>query len=89
MVHKKKNSNLRTARSRDAHVRQFHSYVAVDGIDGVASSLSTNEQFQATALQLAPDSKNAGFVQPSFNSAFSRIVNKVCEMFFFFFFFVR
>lgn len=72
----------RTARSRDAHVRQFHSYVAVDRIDGVgsvASSLRVNEQFQATASQLAPDPKNAGFVQPSYNSAFSHIVNKVCE----------
>ncbi|KAM3722404.1 Zinc finger protein [Dirofilaria immitis] len=66
---------FKTARSRDAHIRQFHSYVA-DGISGVASSLNTSEQFQATALQLAPDPKNAGFVQPSFNSAFSRIVNK-------------
>uniref|UniRef100_A0A0R3RTA9 Zinc finger protein n=1 Tax=Elaeophora elaphi TaxID=1147741 RepID=A0A0R3RTA9_9BILA len=67
---------FKTVRSLDAHVRQFHSYVTVDGVDGVASSLAISEQFQATALQLAPDPKNAGFVQPSFNSAFSRIANK-------------
>uniref|UniRef100_A0A8R1TM51 C2H2-type domain-containing protein n=1 Tax=Onchocerca volvulus TaxID=6282 RepID=A0A8R1TM51_ONCVO len=67
---------FKTARSRDAHVRQFHSYVTVDGINGVASSLNANEQFQATASQLAPDLKNVGFVQSSFNSAFSRIINK-------------
>ncbi|CAG9535270.1 unnamed protein product [Cercopithifilaria johnstoni] len=64
---------FKTARSRDAHVRQFHSYVAVDDIGDVTPSLAINEQFQATALQLAPDPKNAGFVQPSFNSAFSCI----------------
>ncbi|KAL3997210.1 Zinc finger C2H2 type family protein [Acanthocheilonema viteae] len=70
------NERFKTARSRDAHVRQFHSYVTVDGIDGVASSLAISDQFQATASQLAPDPKNAGCVQPSFNSAFSCISSR-------------
>uniref|UniRef100_A0A915PVN9 C2H2-type domain-containing protein n=1 Tax=Setaria digitata TaxID=48799 RepID=A0A915PVN9_9BILA len=70
------NERFKTTRSRDAHVRQCHSYVPVNGVDSVSPALDTSEQFQATALQLAPDPKNSAFVQASFNSAFSRIVNK-------------
>lgn len=68
----------RTARSRDVHVRQFHSFATVEEISDAASSLNHDDQFQATAAQLAPDPKEAGFIQPSFNSAFSRIVGRVC-----------
>ncbi|VDN02868.1 unnamed protein product [Thelazia callipaeda] len=74
--HETCNERFKTSRSRDAHVRQFHSYGPVEDISNVPTSLSTDAQFRETAAQLAPDPKNSDFVQPSFNSAFSRTVNK-------------